>query len=92
MALKPIETAPKDKRVLVWDGHEVYAAHWARHMITDDGAWVIAQFGDGEQVLVKPTHWMPLPKDGPPRKIHKADPSKPPVKQKIPGSVSAVKE
>lgn len=62
MKWQPIETAPKDKRVLVWSGQEIYAAHWARHMTTDDEAWVVAQWGEeGDQALVKPTHWMPLP-------------------------------
>ena len=61
MEWQPIETAPRDKRVLVWSGQEIYAAHWSRHITTYDEAWIIAQWGeDGEQVLVKPTHWMPL--------------------------------
>lgn len=58
----PIETAPKDKRILVWSGQEIYAAHWVKHITTDDEAWIVAQWGDeGDQALVKPTHWMPLP-------------------------------
>ena len=59
---QPIETAPHDKRVLVWSGQEFYAAHWAKNPFTDDEAWIVAEWGaEGEQALVRPTHWMPLP-------------------------------
>jgi hypothetical protein len=59
---QPIETAPRDVRVLVWSGQEVYTAHWAKNVFTDDEAWIVAEWGDGEQALVKPTHWHPMPK------------------------------
>lgn len=62
---QPIDTAPKDKRLLVWSGQEIYAAHWAQHPVTGDEAWIVAQWGDGDQALVKPTYWAPLPE--PPR-------------------------
>lgn len=56
----PIETAPKDKRVLVWSGQEIYAADWAKNIFTGDEAWIVAEWGDDrEQVLVRPTHWKP---------------------------------
>jgi hypothetical protein len=61
MSWKPIETAPKDKRLLVWTGKEMYCAHWAKNPYTDDEAWVIAEWGERDQALVKPTHWMELP-------------------------------
>lgn len=57
--LQPIETAPRDKRLLVWNGSEWYCAHWAKNPFTDDEAWIIAEWGDGEQALVNPTHWNP---------------------------------
>lgn len=58
---QPIETAPKDKRVLVWSGKEIYAAHWAQSPYTGDEAWIVAEWGDDrEQALVKPTHWKPI--------------------------------
>lgn len=57
---QPIETAPHDKRVLVWSGHEIYAANWVKHPITGDEAWCVAEWGDGDQALVKPTLWMPI--------------------------------
>lgn len=59
---QPIETAPKDQRILVWTGVEMYCAHWAKNIFTDDEAWIVAQWGDNrDQALVRPTHWMPLP-------------------------------
>lgn len=58
----PIETAPHDKRVMVWSGQETYCAHWAHNPITGDEAWIVAEWGtEGDQALVKPTHWRPLP-------------------------------
>lgn len=62
MKWQPIETAPKAQRVLVWSGEEQYCAHWAKNPFTNDEAWIVAEWGDdGDQALVKPTHWMPLP-------------------------------
>lgn len=59
---QPIATAPKDQRCIVWNGQERYAAHWGQNPFTDDEAWIVAGWGsDGDQLLVKPTHWMPLP-------------------------------
>ena len=58
----PMETAPHDKRVMVWSGQEMYCAHWAQNPITGDEAWIVAEWGtEGDQALVKPTHWRPLP-------------------------------
>ncbi len=58
----PIETAPKKERVLLWNGTGMYCGHWAKSIETDDEAWIIAEFGnDGDQLLIKATHWMPLP-------------------------------
>lgn len=58
----PIETAPHDKRVMVWSGQEMYCAHWAQNPMTGDEAWIVAEWGnDGDQALVKPTHWQPPP-------------------------------
>lgn len=58
----PIHTAPKNRRVLVWSGQELYCAHWAQSATTGDEAWIVAEWGtEGDQALVRPTHWMPLP-------------------------------
>jgi uncharacterized phage-associated protein len=59
---QPMETAPRDKRVMVWSGQEMYCAHWAQNPMKGDEAWIIAEWGtEGDQALVKPTHWHPLP-------------------------------
>ena len=59
---RPIESAPRDKRILVKTGQDIYVAHWVKNPFTDDEAWLIATFGDdGDQLLVKPHEWMPLP-------------------------------
>ena len=59
---RPMETAPHDKRVMVWSGREMYCAHWAQNPMTCDEAWIVAEWGtDGDQALVKPTQWRPLP-------------------------------
>jgi hypothetical protein len=59
---QPIETAPRDERVLVKTEQDIYVAHWVKNPFTDDEAWLIATFGDdGDQLLVKPHEWMPLP-------------------------------
>jgi hypothetical protein len=60
MEWQPIETAPKDKPVLIWvDGttcigintEDDEGPYW-NEVRLDDGAW------GGE---IYPTHWMPLP-------------------------------
>ena len=59
---KPIETAPKDRRILLWSWAEMYVGHWAQHFETGAEAYIIAEWGDeGEQLLVKATHWKELP-------------------------------
>jgi hypothetical protein len=61
-AWQPIETAPKDKRCIVWSGQEMYCARWSQNPFTGDEAWVVAEWGsEGDQAIVKPTHWLPLP-------------------------------
>jgi hypothetical protein len=61
MKWQPIETAPKDKRVLVWTGQEIYAAQWAKNVFTSDEAWLIVRW-EGYDILSRnATHWMPLP-------------------------------
>ena len=65
MSWQPIETAPKNKVVLLW--HTVYQSPVAGHCIVGD-LWAV--FAPGVPMLFQshlvdnPTHWMPLP--GPP--------------------------
>ncbi|MBL4748417.1 MAG: hypothetical protein JKY17_06535 [Magnetovibrio sp.] len=59
---QPIETAPKDQRVLIWSGTEVYAAHWVKNPFTDDEAWLLGTAPDDMQTLVAaPILWHPCP-------------------------------
>lgn len=60
---KPIETAPKNEKILiVTRGGFVYAAF--RNLETGDVAWLASEYGE-HQVFCHATHWRPLPK--PPR-------------------------
>lgn len=59
---QPIDTAPKDDRVLVrCESGSVYAAHWVQNPMTGDEAWLVCALEDGTQMLVHPVEWMPLP-------------------------------
>jgi hypothetical protein len=61
-AWQPIEAAPRDQRLLLWNGIGMYCGHWAKSIETDDEAWIIAEYGnEGDQLLIKATHWMLLP-------------------------------
>jgi len=62
-AWQPIETAPKDRRIILWTGREIYIGHWAKNVETDHEAWIIAEWGDGDQAMTgAATHWMEAPK------------------------------
>ena len=52
MEWQPIETAPKDGMVLVWDGYPRIA--WQERGVWRDSDEFFAQ-------ALNPTHWMPLP-------------------------------
>jgi len=57
-----MESAPRDRRVIVWTGQEIYCAHWSQNPITGDEAWIIAEFGDdGDQLLARPAMWCEPP-------------------------------
>ena len=59
---EPIDTAPKDDRVLVrCESGSVYAAHWVQNPMTSEEAWLVCALEDGTQMLVHPAKWMPLP-------------------------------
>jgi hypothetical protein len=66
---KPIESAPRNKRVLVVsDMGNIYAAQWAQNPFTDDIKYKIADLDNGESLLVNATHWQPLPE--PPKDVN----------------------
>lgn len=52
-----IETAPKDRRIIIATDTEMYMAHWVQNPFTGDEAWLMAVFdADAEndnQVLIK---------------------------------------
>lgn len=53
LAWQPIETAPRDGRILVWSA--VTGPYVTQHI---DGEWPWGRFG---QWYPRPTHWRPLP-------------------------------
>ncbi len=58
----PIDTAPKDRRVLVWTGKNIYVANWVKNIISDHEAFMICDTGvPGYRVIVEPTHWKECP-------------------------------
>lgn len=56
-AWKDMETAPRDRRIIIATDTEMYIAHWVQNPFTGDEAWRIAVFeADAEssnQVLIK---------------------------------------
>lgn len=60
---QPIETAPHDRRIILWTGREIYIGHWGKNVETDHEAFIIAEWGDGDQAMVgSATHWMEAPR------------------------------
>jgi hypothetical protein len=69
---QPIETAPRDRPFLVWNGEWVQLTYWTNAYTGDDGyqdGWFEDVSGDVPRVFWhyeglddhRPTHWMPLP-------------------------------
>ena len=60
---KAIESAPKNRRILVFNGARVFAAEWAINLFTEEGAWRVATYTDeGDQIILKDaTHWTDYP-------------------------------
>lgn len=68
---QPIETAPKDRAILVWDGEHIDLVAW--EIINIDrtiGTWSVqargtnaewGEYGDPEPRVESPTHWISLP-------------------------------
>jgi hypothetical protein len=62
---QPIETAPKDGRILVCTGEREYVAEWQDFKNSKTSIWngwfVATNDTGGCGSFVAPTHWMPLP-------------------------------
>jgi hypothetical protein len=61
MEWQPIETAPKDRPILIWDGENMISAEWG--LRANEWTWQLVE-GEiqGDSALwTAPTHWMPLP-------------------------------
>lgn len=59
---RPIETAPEETSVLIWDGKMICAAH--RWKTIGNKSFWSCDGADGyecENMFDNPTHWMPLP-------------------------------
>ena len=64
MKWKPIETAEKDKKILVYSPKygECFAVNFMfNENDISDTAWVIARSEEATFIVRDPTHWMPLP-------------------------------
>ncbi len=66
---EPIETAPKDRQILLFcpgeKGAQQHVGGWAQQLVTGKEAWRFAAYWkDGEGLvclLCNPTHWQELP-------------------------------
>ena len=61
MTWQPIETAPKNKRILVFTGQEIYAANWVKNMANDHEAWMVGDIGNGDRLIVNAILWHDAP-------------------------------
>lgn len=62
MNWQPIETAPKDRDVLLYvtETDEQFVAFWDQ-ALDDDCKWVFASGGRTTFIVLGATHWTPLP-------------------------------
>lgn len=65
---QPIETAPKDKDIWVygtakvWSNSDEFLWQGQSGWNSEDSSWWTTSHDDcGEVLIVKPSHWMPLP-------------------------------
>ena len=59
---KTIDSCPRNRRVLVWTGENVYCGEWVQNYLTGDEAFAVADLEDGLRALVYPTHWQDAPR------------------------------
>ena len=61
MAWQPIATAPKDSRILVFTGQEIYAANWVKNIENDHEAWMVGYMTNGDGLVVSAILWHDAP-------------------------------
>ena len=61
LAWQPIATAPKDKRILVFTGQEIYAANWVKNIENDQEAWRVGYMTNGDGLVVSALLWHDAP-------------------------------
>lgn len=54
---KDMETAPKDRRIIIATDTEMYVANWVKNFVTGDDAWLVARL-DGhpngnDQIIIE---------------------------------------
>lgn len=61
---QPINTAPRDRRILLWTGTERHCAQWSKNPFTGHEAWLVARYGEEGDCLILPldlpTRWAEL--------------------------------
>jgi hypothetical protein len=61
----PMETAPKDRQILIWAGERQCVGWWVTHVENGGDAWCMAYTPDGGVLLLNsPKMWRELP-EGP---------------------------
>jgi len=52
-----IETAPKDRRIIIATETDMYVVRWAQNFLTGHGAWLVARFKDesngNDQIIIE---------------------------------------
>ena len=61
MSWQPIETAPKDRRIIVWTGLNQYVAQWGENQEIGGIAWIITNLDHGDRLIVEATLWHEAP-------------------------------
>lgn len=63
MKWQPIETAPEDTPVLIFDGNMICVAEFSKYWKGHAGDWDCVGAGgyEWDNTFDNPTHWMPLP-------------------------------
>lgn len=59
---QPIETAPRNQRILLLTpAGNIYAGEHVTNITNGEAAWRIATMPGGDSILIAPTHWASIP-------------------------------